>query len=158
MTTPVRDPGPCVVPKVEVKTEDVDATFEDSLSRFQQFIEKQGYPREVVWIACDDLIVTGKGFFYVRVPDVRESEIQARMLFEQGTRQQKGVLFDTICVGHRESFCYAWVPRDVDQAQRAMMSNGLKLSVKTNKIPGIKIRSWFYWLVLRTRYWRSIRS
>jgi len=76
------------------------------------------------------------------------------MLFEQGTRQQKGVLFDTICVGHRESFCYAWVPRDVDQAQPAMMSNGLKLSVKTNKIPGIKIRSWFFWLVLRTRYWK----
>jgi len=89
MTTPVRDPGPCVVRKVEVKTEDVDATFEDSLSRFQQFIEKQGYPREVVWIACDDLIVTGKGFFYVRVPDVRESEFRHECCLskEQGSRR-----------------------------------------------------------------------
>lgn len=38
----------------------MSTTFDESLARFQQFLETNGFPGKVVWITPNDLIVTGK--------------------------------------------------------------------------------------------------
>jgi hypothetical protein len=132
----------------------VSTEFDESLAKFQQFLETNGYPREVVWVTPDDLIVTGERLIYIRVPVSSKNEVQARTLFEQGTTRQMGVLFDTICVGGNETFCCAWVPPDEDQAERALMPKQLKLSAKVDKVGGTPVRSRLQWFLLRLRYWK----
>ena len=135
-----------------MKMEDASTTFEDSVARFRRFLEDNGYPGEIVWTSPDDLVVAGKRLMYVRVPTERENEFRSRRLFEQGTTQEKRILFDAICADDVQTFCRAWVPRDQDQAQRALMPKGLKLSANVHRMPGLRVRNGLHWCLLQIRH------
>jgi hypothetical protein len=134
-------------------------TFEESLLKFQTFLENSGYPREVVWVTPEDVLIASGPLIYIRIPVAKGNGAFVQQLFESGIDQQKGVLFDTLCEAGGISFCYAWIPRSAQQAEEALMPNGLKLSVRTgvSKLPARTVRSRVRWSYLRLRFWKLQR-
>lgn len=121
----------------------MNSSFNEALVGFQQFLEKNRYPREVVWVRPDDVLVSSKPVIYVKVPVPGDNQQSVRKLFELGISQRKGVLFDTLCEGDGVTFSYAWVPRDESEAEQALMPEGLKMSAKTgaSRMTGRVVRS-----------------
>ena len=134
-------------------------TFEESLLKFQNFLENSGYPREVAWVTPEDVLIASGPLIYVRIPVAKGNVAFVRQLFESGIDQQKRVLFDTLCEAGGISFCYAWMPRSAQQAEEALMPKGLKLSVRTSvsKLPARTVRSGVRWSYLRLRFWKLQR-
>jgi len=123
----------------------LNPTFEESLQKFQKFLENNWYPREVVWVTPDDVLIGNGPTVYVKTPIPAKSKMLARQLFEIGIAQQNGVLFDTLCQSDGMTFCYAWVPASNEEADRSLMSNGLKLAARTgsSKLPARIVPSRF---------------
>jgi hypothetical protein len=135
------------------------ANFEKSLLKYQKFLENNGYPGEVAWVTPDDILIGSGPMIYVRSPVSEKNNTLVRLLFESGIVQKTGVLFDTLCEADGVSFCYAWVPHSVEQAEEALMPEGLKLSARTgvSKLPAQTVRGWLRWFYLRLRFWKLQR-
>jgi len=129
-------------------------SFDESVTKYKQFLEEHGYSRDVVWVKPDDVLVSGGPVIYVKVPVSRSNEESVRTLFDLGMSQERGVLFDTLCDGDGITFSYAWVPRDDAEAEEYLMPKGLKLSAKTgaSRIPGKAVGSHLRWSYLQLKY------
>jgi hypothetical protein len=132
----------------------MSSSFDESLVEFQRFLERNGYPREVIWVTPRDVLVSREPLIYVRVPVPRDNELHVRRLFDLGITQQTGVLFDTVCEGEGVTFSYAWVPCDDLEAEEALMPKGLKMSAKTgaSRMTAKAVRSNMQWLYLWLKY------
>ena len=126
--------------------------FEEAVAQYQDFLVQNGYPRDLTWIEPDDVLLSGKRSFYVRMPIGTKQMDAARDLFEQGTTTGMGVLFHTVCATNRTTFGGAWMPRSRDEAQRALMPKGLKLSADTERTPAVEVRNLLLWMLLKLRF------
>jgi hypothetical protein len=129
--------------------------FEDSVTKFQEFLKANQYSGDIVWVQPDDVLLTGKRLVYVRVSVPNAREKLTRQIYEEGMGRQRGVLFGTICEVGGTTCAYVWAPGSDDEAARALMPVGLKMSAKTDKIRGISIKSGVWWAYLRVRYSRK---
>jgi len=129
-------------------------SFDESVSRYKQFLEEQGYPRDVVWVRPGDVLASSGRVIYVKLPVPRSNEEFVRRLFDLGISREKGVLFDTLCDGDGMTFSYAWVPHDDAEAEESLMPKGLKLSAKTgaSRVPGKSVGSRLRWSYLQLKH------
>lgn len=129
-------------------------SFEESVERFREFLRSNRYPHKIVWLKVDDLIVTGERFLYVRDIAASANEHTARKLFESCATEGRAIVFETPCQGDGVTFCNAWSPRDRSEAQRYLVGDGLKMSVKTDasRFPAKIVRNQLEWFFLRLRY------
>ena len=136
----------------------MSASFEESCGRFCEFLIRNGYPGEIVWITSDDLLVTGRRLFYVRLPNPDRGRVDARARFEEAAKKQSGVSFRAMFETDHRSLCTVWVPIDDSERERAMCSKtDLKMSasVERNSVPIKEVRSRIVWWYLRLRYRRE---
>lgn len=136
------------------------ASFEDSVSEFREFLRKNDYPEKVAWVEPGDVLLSGFRLIYVRVPIPRTNEQHVRQLFDLSQSSYIGILFGTICAIKDTTYANAWMPRDAGEAERRLMSDGLKMSAKTGigRIPGETVRSLLRWSYLRLKLWRRQRQ
>ena len=129
-------------------------SFDESLARYKQFLGENGYPREVVWVTPDDVLLSSSPVIFVKLPVPESNEQSVRHLFDLGISQQKGVLFDTLCEGNGVTFSYAWVPSDDSEAEEHLMPKGLKLSARTgtSRMLGRAVGSRLRWSYLQLKY------
>jgi hypothetical protein len=134
-----------------------NATFEESLEQFRQFLANNHYPRNIVWLTADDIIITSRGVRYVRVVLPTQRECTVRRSFEAGLVQQRGVVFEAVCEEDAVTFCRAWSPRNRAEAQQLLVGTGLRLSVPTDssKAPGRSVKSRLLWWFLKLKYARN---
>jgi len=133
----------------------VSASFEDSCRRFREFLARNGYPLELVWITSDDVLLTGRNFLYVKLPSPDRGGGAARARFEAATKAQSGVSFKGLFETDHKTLCTVWVASDDSECERAMCSKtDLKMSapVERNRPPIKEVRSRFVWWCLRLRY------
>jgi hypothetical protein len=130
----------------------VSATFDESVTQFQDFLQNNGYSREVVWITPRDVILTRKRLIYVKFPVPRDNERFVRELFELGTTNRRGILFETICSAANIAFCRAWVPANDSERHRFLMPEGLKMSAHTCRVAAFTVQNGLHWLFLQLRY------
>jgi hypothetical protein len=104
-------------------------SFEESCSRYRDFIAENGYPRDLVWITQKDVLLSGKRFLYVRLPIPESNREHARALFDAAMKEQSGVSFRKVCETEHATLCSVWVPADGSERQYAMCSQkDLKMS------------------------------
>ena len=96
----------------------MSASFEESCGRFCEFLIRNGYPGEIVWITSDDLLVTGRRLFYVRLPNPDRGRVDARARFEEAAKKQSGVSFRAMFETDHRSLCTVWVPIDDSERER----------------------------------------
>ena len=127
-------------------------TFDEAVANFSAFLQQNGYPSDVIWVAEQDVLVTPARLVYVRFPTPRESAAAARRSFEMGMCGL-GVRLSTICASQEASYCNAWAPMTRDQAARAMMrARAVKMFASTNNSEAIVVRSRSKWLFLRFKF------
>jgi hypothetical protein len=129
-----------------------NANFEDAVAKFQEFLRANQYSDEIVWVEPNDVLLTGQRLLYVRVPGQKVREKMARRTYEEGMLRRRGVLFHTICDLGSTTCSHVWVPGSDDEPQRSLMPLGLKLSVQTDKIKGVSVKSGIWWAYLRVRF------
>lgn len=133
-------------------------TFEEAVSRFEEFLRRNGYPPNLVWVEPTDLLLSGRGAIYVKLPVPAENLIRARERFGLGMNNGLGILLGTICYLRNATCCYAWVPKDHEEQQHHLMGNGLKLNATTDsRRTGRDVTSRFYWYLLNRRYQKYSR-
>jgi len=59
-------------------------TFKKAVSRFEEFLRQNSYPPNLVWVEPTDLLLSGRGAIYVKLPVPAESPIRARERFGLG--------------------------------------------------------------------------
>ncbi len=87
-------------------------TFEEAVSRFEEFLRKNGYSPTLMWVEPADLVLPGRRAIYVRVPVPSRNLEQARKRFVSGMTKGLGITFGTICDLPNATCCYVWVPKD----------------------------------------------
>jgi hypothetical protein len=130
-------------------------TFENAVAKFQEFLKANQYSGEIVWVQPGDVLLTDKRLVYVRVSSQKAREKMARKTYEEGMPRRRGVLFRTICDLGRTTCSHVWAPGSDDDAERLLMPIGLKLSVQTDRIRGVPVKSGIWWAYLRVRYRRK---
>jgi hypothetical protein len=107
--------------------------FDQAVSRFQIFLESEGWSPEIVWTRAEDL-VWQSGVFMVRTIDVSE----ARGRYETGRLAGLGVMLDAHCTVAGLTCASIEYPEDEDEAERLMYPSdgGLKLSARVRRIEG----------------------
>jgi hypothetical protein len=134
-----------------------DSNFDKAQERFRDFVFKCGYPRELIWIAPSDVLLTGNKLIYVKLPVPENNLLRARELFEFGMHRQLGVLFKAVCDIGGVSCCYVWAPADESESRYALMGRDLKMSarVEESKIPNRSVRSQLHWHLLKILHGRK---
>jgi hypothetical protein len=129
-------------------------SFDEALSKFREFLEGNGYGKDVVWVTSDDVLLSTRRLVYVKVPAPASNEKNVRQLFDSGVAQGMGILLDTVCECGGTTFSYAWVPRHRSEAQQALMPSGLKMSAQTgsSRVAAKTVKSTLRWSLLRFRY------
>ena len=131
--------------------------FDEAVANFRAFLERNGYPPDVIWVTEKNVLVAPSRLIYVRSPIPRESAAAARCTFETGI-SGLGVWLNTICASQHTSYCNAWTPNDADQAARAMIrARAVKMSASTSHSEAIAVQSGGKWLLLRFKLRRHQR-
>jgi hypothetical protein len=135
-------------------------TFEDSLAKFRDFLAKNNYPPNVVWVTPEDVLPNDHRVIYVKMPVSPTNERRVRELYDLSRNEKRGILFETICLTSETTYANAWMPKDVNAAVRNMMNNDLKLSIKTGmaKIPGKTVPSPLRWKYLRWKLRKNLNG
>jgi hypothetical protein len=128
-----------------------DSNFDDAQERFREFLAKNGYPTELIWVTPNDVLLTGRKLIYVKLPVPKCNLLRARELFELGMPRQLGVSFRAVCEFKGVTCCYVWVPADQSESQHAFMPRDLKMSANTgeSKVPAMSVNSQTRWHCLK---------
>ena len=108
-------------------------SFEEAVSQFQEFLRKNGWSTNLIWVEPTDLLLTGSPAIYVRLPVPAENLALAHKRFALGMSNGLGILFDTICELKNASCCFAWVPKNPTEQADHLMGRGLKLSAPADR-------------------------
>jgi hypothetical protein len=133
-------------------------TFDEAVSRFEDFLRQHSYSATLIWVEPTDLVLPGRRAVYVKVPVPLRNLEHARKRFVFGMAEGLGVTFGTICDLPNATCCYAWVPKDRKEQQEHLMGSGLKISTKTDssRVPGICVTNAIHWQLLKLRYRKRI--
>jgi len=129
-----------------------NADFDDAVAKFHEFLKTNHYSGEIVWVQPADVLLTGKRLVYVRMASQKARVEMARKTYEEGMARCRGVLFRTICDLGSTTCSHVLAPGSDDEAERLLMPIGLKLSVQTDRIRGVSVKSGIWWFYLKVRY------
>jgi hypothetical protein len=129
--------------------------FDEAVMKFGDFLKANRFPREIVWVQPEDVLLTGKRLVHVRVYSQETREKMARKTYEEGMPRRLGVLLGTICEMGSTTCSFVWAPESKDEAARALMPVGLKLRASLDKIRGIPVKSGLWWMYLKYRHRRK---
>lgn len=115
------------------------------------FLQKNNYPRKLIWVEPDDVLLSGRHLIYIRLPIPSANELRVRQLFDLSQNRRIGIHFRAICAIDDTTYAFAWVPQSASEAQNHLMGDGLKMSVNIDlgKVEGQVVTSGFRWRYLR---------
>ncbi|WP_012646087.1 hypothetical protein [Geotalea daltonii] len=127
--------------------------FEDAEAQFQEFLKTVEWPGELIWICADDVAVSGD---ILIVHPNKEGREQAIRGYKRGIKKHLGILLNAICRDDFRTYCAVWNPSDQTEAEYALMPQGLKFSVPSErrqaKIITGQIKWW--WLKWNATPWQ----
>jgi hypothetical protein len=127
-------------------------SFEDAVCQFQDFLNQNGYPRNLVWLEPTDIALTGRPCVYVKVPVQAGNLTRAFDRFTAGMSNKLGVCFGTICEMNDSTCCYAWTPTSHQEQVEHWINPPLKFSAKMSRVPGIPVTRRLSWWLLKLRH------
>lgn len=136
----------------EIRSMPEPQTFDEAMSLFQDFLRKNGYSANLIWVEPVDVVLPGRREVYVKLPTTVQNLGRARERFTAGMSKGLGVTFGTICELTNATCCYARIPKDLLEQERHVMGSGLKLHVLTDRLTGVPVTNWFRWQILKLRH------
>ena len=135
---------------------EVNPSFEESCSRFSEFLASSGWPATIVWVAPDDVVLGKRRMIYIKPPNAHSTLPYFRNKFENGMVKRLGVLFETLCTAEGRTYCNMWVPANEIENEYGFMPRGpnaLKMCIPTenSKFFGKRIRNRIWWKLVHAR-------
>jgi hypothetical protein len=125
--------------------------FENALSQFQEFLTKQGWPRQVFWIRPSDARFRG-GRIRIRSMS-RAGDAHARRIYSEAVAARLGVMLEAVCRVDDHTFARVVRPIDDDASVRGLFPDGLKLSVPVDPPESALASRWTWPLFATARRW-----
>jgi hypothetical protein len=107
--------------------------FDETVLRFRDFLEGNGFPPRIVWLRDTDILLTGSELLYMRSPDQNSAENEVRKAFEQGLSLGNGVLLKGLFSKDDITYSCIWVPENRNEAEGALLPSGIKLAMTTSQ-------------------------
>lgn len=105
-------------------------TFDEAVTRFQGFLADSGYPRKIVWVEPQDVLLTETKRIYVWAPVSPDREKRARQMFEAVIKLNCGLRMATLGEGAEATYCYLWGwPADHEKEPNLWPRQGVSMSV-----------------------------
>ena len=79
--------------------------FEDAASQFREFLERQGFAGEVLWIFREDVSLARDGRVWIRLPLPPDNADRTRAQYESGRQRELGVHLSVFCSLESKSCC-----------------------------------------------------
>ncbi len=120
--------------------------FKQATEAFGDFLVSQGWSRSISWVFREALTQYRRRWLI----DVNATEsgmlaADAECLYEAGRLRGLGIRLDAIGEASGTTYAYVWVPRDVSDAEAAMMTGELRFSITSSGaiIALTQRRRWF---------------
>ena len=126
-------------------------TFESAVSRFQDFLAAQAWPRQVFWIRPGDARLR-RGRIVIR-PAPAVGEAHAREVYSRAASARLGVMLEAVCQAGGDTVARVVRPLDDDASSRGLFANGLKLVVPEHPLPARIARTWLWPLFAPATRW-----
>jgi len=126
-------------------------TFESAVSRFQDFLTAQGWPRQVFWITPGDTRLRRGRILIRHTPAI--GEVHAREIYSRAALARLGVMLEGVCQANAHTFARVVRPVDEDASSRGLFTNGLKLAVPEHPLPARIAKSWVWPLFATPSRW-----
>lgn len=127
--------------------------FEGATAEFSSFLEKHGYPPNLLWIDLPDVLLgkwRGEWRYFVwnNHPDDRESVVREQVRRADG--REVGIAFEAISRTGQHTICRLIVPTDEQDAERRLIpGRRIKYLLADSPIPTILVERKSWWNVLR---------
>src|SRR5262249_48039194 len=121
--------------------------------RFSEFLKLNSHSGNIVWVTPDDVLLTGNRVLFVREPIPSDNENKIRQMYEEGVKQQRGLLMSTICRMNRSTYCYLWFPKSVHEIPQGIWprDGSLKMSARIGEssLPARPIKNRVLWAFMK---------
>lgn len=103
--------------------------FEEIIVSFRKFLEQQGYPGKIIWVAPEHTICCGRWEWKVFENECVDEE-DIKLKYKDADDKKFGVRFCALCVNDETSYCYLYVPAsELDADYKLLTYENVKLSV-----------------------------
>jgi hypothetical protein len=127
--------------------------FDDAVLRFKAFLENNGFPSCITWLTDADILLTGSKVIYMRHPDEKSTEKEARKAFKQGLARGNGVLIKRLFSKDDKTYSFVWCPENQTEAEYALLPREIKFSVITSQVfKMVVVQDEEEWLHLADQY------
>lgn len=127
--------------------------FDQALERFRNFLAREGFSPNVIWIEPSDVVLTVDKRIFVCHTGGESAAVAARDTFEQGVQKGNGVVLKGLFPKKDATYSFVWFPQDSAEAEYEMLPQGVKLQVNLSEIfKVIIIRSKDRWQALSQRH------
>jgi hypothetical protein len=133
-------------------------SFREASEAFCKFLQKNGYPEQVIWAGRTDL-VWGRSKLWVRdYTDLRTWD-EASKRYCLGVEHGLGVCLEAFASTKDAVIAKVFVPKDEDVMERSLTPRGgLKLVAAVKTMPARRVTSSLGWIVLSRWYRESTIS
>ena len=135
--------------RVNVIFQPIDSVFylfrnslEEAIPGFREFLQGQGWPDQVQWLASGTVLPSKKGYYWIKSRKSEEGMNVARETYQEGVVLGLGISLEALCNSGSLTFAYVLRPVDRDEAERLFIRD-LKLSVPLNPQPARVVKSSF---------------
>ena len=138
---------------IDTEISDMGLNFDDALMNFKQFLLSNKFSDEIVWTSPENALLADNEGIYIKSRPKQYNDSHVRELFNAAIAQSRGILLAALCEMNQKTVCYAWVPADDFEAERNLMSKGIKMSVPTDRrLRAIPVRNSLKWVYLSLKY------
>jgi hypothetical protein len=131
---------------VAVNTHDYP-DFETAERRFQAFLQSLGRHGRIHWVFPEDGVCLNR-ILYLRGREESATRAEAAREYERARAGGLPVELSTLGYGNRETFAFIFSPHDRKEAQKSLLSEGLKLSAVSGDPTCRVIRNRLLWALL----------
>ncbi|BBB60395.1 hypothetical protein UNDKW_2122 [Undibacterium sp. KW1] len=103
--------------------------FEEIIPVFRKFLEQQGCPGKIVWVAPEHTMCCGRAEWKIFENECVDEE-DIKLKYQDADDKKFGVRFCALCVNDETSYCYLIVPTsELDADYKLLTYEKVKLSV-----------------------------
>jgi len=128
-------------------------SFESAAAEFLRFAVSEGYPRELLWVKTEDVLLgrwLGQFRYFVWQGDPIKRQGIAQIEYENALKREMGMIFEAKCRTDRWTICHLYVPLDDEDAQHRLVPKvGVKQKAAVEPLSTVLVRNRMWWLFLK---------
>ncbi len=129
--------------------------------KFRDFLRRTGFPEQVRWVTCHDLILRPEAKAFIRARDWDTTLGHARAVYAEAVRNGYAIAIEAWAATDTSTYAEVWAIKDDAEAEYLMMRSGLvKYGVPATRVSAVEVNSlrWAYlnWRHTTKESWKTL--